>query len=363
MTNHSKNLEIKVARDPEQFSKIKQQIAIESGNLLHAPEEVRPASEHEWLCGPATDGALGIGLLALLDGALVGFSEALRQEMLIDCPTADMALGVLQSVQRQGIGRALMAVTEQWATQIGLSRLQLSVLPQNESAIALYKSSGFLKDGESPRGMTVDGKFCTLIHMGKRLSEDERTVANNRDETQRARKTSPNQTFLPPRNLRSTDSELWRKMQPRLRTQTKWMTRTVAALTFDKATAAQYCVHIIGEPRFVSFVVQADEESEFIGSITGHLGSCLRDKHIMNFGIIVDKEWWGRGVGDALYMAFETAARNKQARRLSCDIAAGNHHALCFFKRHGFTREACFPRATTIEAHAMDLIRLGKLID
>ena len=52
-------------------------------------------------------------------------------------------LGVAETYQRRGVGRALMAAAADEAEQMGGDRLGLAVEPDNEPAVRLYESLGF----------------------------------------------------------------------------------------------------------------------------------------------------------------------------------------------------------------------------
>ncbi len=51
-----------------------------------------------------------------------------------------------------GIGRALIAACIECAKDAGYSQLELEVVSENNNAIALYKSMGFIEFGRNPRG-------------------------------------------------------------------------------------------------------------------------------------------------------------------------------------------------------------------
>lgn len=52
-------------------------------------------------------------------------------------------LSVTESAKRKGIGKALMATVEEWATVKGIDILHLSVCDRNRDAIAFYKALGY----------------------------------------------------------------------------------------------------------------------------------------------------------------------------------------------------------------------------
>jgi RimJ/RimL family protein N-acetyltransferase len=60
---------------------------------------------------------------------------------------ADLGLMVAASSRRQGIGRALLQQSVDWAREVGVRKLELHVFPHNEAAIALYEEFGFRREG------------------------------------------------------------------------------------------------------------------------------------------------------------------------------------------------------------------------
>ena len=61
-----------------------------------------------------------------------------------------LTIGVAPDARRRGLGRALIADLVKRARQRGARRLLLEVASDNEAAIALYSSTGFILLGERP---------------------------------------------------------------------------------------------------------------------------------------------------------------------------------------------------------------------
>jgi RimJ/RimL family protein N-acetyltransferase len=67
----------------------------------------------------------------------------------------------------QGVGTALVAAAIDWARARGLHKLTLSVFPQNEAAIALYRKFGFVEEGRRSKHIRrANGELWDLIDMG-----------------------------------------------------------------------------------------------------------------------------------------------------------------------------------------------------
>lgn len=100
-----------------------------------------------------TESEREIELLAFVDGKLVasagigsiGRSEKSRHR-------AEFGISVDQSCWGLGIGRALTDACVECAEKAGYTQIELEVVADNERAIALYKSAGFVEFGRNPHG-------------------------------------------------------------------------------------------------------------------------------------------------------------------------------------------------------------------
>ena len=100
-----------------------------------------------------TDSADEIELLAELDGKIVGCAgincvgrkEKIRHR-------AEFGISVDKSYWGLGIGRALTEACIECAKKAEYAQLELEVVAENRSAIALYESVGFVEYGRNPKG-------------------------------------------------------------------------------------------------------------------------------------------------------------------------------------------------------------------
>jgi L-phenylalanine/L-methionine N-acetyltransferase len=60
---------------------------------------------------------------------------------------ADLGLMVAHDARRRGVGRSLMEAAEDWARDVGVSKIELHVFPYNAPAIALYEGLGYEREG------------------------------------------------------------------------------------------------------------------------------------------------------------------------------------------------------------------------
>ena len=95
----------------------------------------------------------GIEILAEIDGEVVGSAgidaigscEKLRHR-------AEFGISVDRAYWGLGIGRALTRACIEYARRAGYAQLELDVVAENATAIALYESEGFVEYGRNPRG-------------------------------------------------------------------------------------------------------------------------------------------------------------------------------------------------------------------
>ncbi len=100
---------------------------------------------------------------------LVGLATATGGVHPAKRAAVEIGIGVLETHQGRGIGRALMAALEDWARAAGIHRLQLPVVASNEPAIALYRKSGFALEGTLRESVRVAGRDVDQYMMAKLL--------------------------------------------------------------------------------------------------------------------------------------------------------------------------------------------------
>ena len=122
--------------------------------LLTYPEEHSYTAEDEAeLLRRKTDSADEVELLAELDGKIVGCAgincvgrkEKIRHR-------AEFGISVDKAYWGLGVGRALTKACIECANRAEYAQLELEVVAENRSAIALYESVGFVEYGRNPKG-------------------------------------------------------------------------------------------------------------------------------------------------------------------------------------------------------------------
>ena len=122
--------------------------------LLTYPEEHSYTAEDEAeLLRRKTDSADEIELLAFVDGAIVGSAGGTcvgRKEKIRH--RAEFGISVDKAYWGLGVGRALTKACIECAKRAEYAQLELEVVAENRSAIALYESVGFVEYGRNPKG-------------------------------------------------------------------------------------------------------------------------------------------------------------------------------------------------------------------
>lgn len=140
----------------------------ETDFLLTYPDEKTPSPEEEkeFLTFTEESGRAAY-IVAILDGAIVGSAgiqpvgerEKLRHR-------ASFGIGIVRSAWGLGIGRALTEACICLAREAGYRQLELDAVAENEAAIRLYESEGFICFGRNPRGFYArSGKWQELVLM------------------------------------------------------------------------------------------------------------------------------------------------------------------------------------------------------
>lgn len=91
-------------------------------------------------------------LCAVVDGHIVGTAGVDSKGENKIRHRAEFGIAIDKEFWGIGIGRALTVACIECAKDAGYSQLELEVVSDNSSAIALYKSVGFVEFGRNPRG-------------------------------------------------------------------------------------------------------------------------------------------------------------------------------------------------------------------
>lgn len=90
-------------------------------------------------------------LLAVEGDHVVGSLSIRRDDHPATSHVATFGMFVVASHRGRGLGSALLEEALRWARRFGVERVELTVYPSNEAAIALYRKFGFTEEGRLVR--------------------------------------------------------------------------------------------------------------------------------------------------------------------------------------------------------------------
>jgi RimJ/RimL family protein N-acetyltransferase len=95
------------------------------------------------------------------------------------------------------------------------------------------------------------------------------------------------------------------------------------------------------EQRTVQFTASIAESMVAVagGQIVGMIHTDVRRYGVGELGMLVDREWRGRGVGSALIQATIAWARDQGLHKLSLEVFAHNAAGIALYRKCGFIEE------------------------
>ena len=128
-------------------------------------EEESLFNDEKWISRLSNNNALTFG--ALIESKLVGVVTLTLNTRLKTKHTAEIhAMYVSKMHQRKGIGFKLINSLIEYSKDLKtIEQITLSVEKENESAIKLYRRSGFIKFAEVPSSLKVENQYYDFIMM------------------------------------------------------------------------------------------------------------------------------------------------------------------------------------------------------
>lgn len=156
--------------DAESLFEMQFELDKETKYMLYEPNE-RPRNLNA--IKNNVDSALnGTNLLLVAEEnkEVVGFFIGRRGQGTRVKHTVYIAVGIRAAYRGQGIGSEFFRQLDLWAKENSITRLELTVVTENEIAINLYKKNGFEIEGIKKNSMIIDGKYADEYYMGKLLN-------------------------------------------------------------------------------------------------------------------------------------------------------------------------------------------------
>ena len=154
--------------DGKEVFEVFNQTHAETDYLLSYPDENSYDLEQEaQFLNEKTNSPDEIEIVAVVDGKIAGMAgiEALGKKYKLQ-HRAELGISILKEYWGLGLGKALMNACIRCAKEAGYKQLELNVVTENERAVALYKSFGFVEFGRNPKGFNSrTSGFQELVYM------------------------------------------------------------------------------------------------------------------------------------------------------------------------------------------------------
>ena len=105
--------------------------------------------------------------VAILNGEFAGFVVLNGGTAPRSKHRAALVIGVLSAYYGKNVGTSLMKKAESFAHEVEIQRIELTVVENNERAIALYKKMGYNVEGTRPHSLKIGDQFVNELYMGK----------------------------------------------------------------------------------------------------------------------------------------------------------------------------------------------------
>jgi L-phenylalanine/L-methionine N-acetyltransferase len=137
-------------------------------NALAGTLQLPFPSEEAWKERLAKFGERDFGLVARIEGEIVGMLSLQVSPRLRRAHVGDLGMAVHDKWAGKGIGSALMKAAIELADNwLNLTRLELTVYTDNEPALRLYKKLGFEIEGTHRKYAFRDGGYVDAYTMAR----------------------------------------------------------------------------------------------------------------------------------------------------------------------------------------------------
>ncbi|MFT4415954.1 N-acetyltransferase family protein [Fredinandcohnia humi] len=95
--------------------------------------------------------------VAVDEGKLIGYICAFGGSVIRNKHSAYLVLGVHNGYRGKGVATMLFDRLFTWAQEVGITRLELTVITDNVKAFNLYRKMGFVLEGEKVHSLMING--------------------------------------------------------------------------------------------------------------------------------------------------------------------------------------------------------------
>ena len=94
-----------------------------------------------------------------------------------------------------------------------------------------------------------------------------------------------------------------------------------------------------------SIMIFCEVEGKLAGSCNLSRHNRLKTKHRASIGIALLREFWGQGIGTAMFEEIHRLAKSWEIEQLELEVFADNHRAIALYKKMGFHIASEHPNA------------------
>lgn len=155
------------ADDSEKFLRMLKKLDTESKFMMYEPDERKTTIAE--MAQRINERIINSSFLIIAEDnfEIVGFLSADRGFANRIKHSAYVVVGILKEYHGQGIGTSLFSKMIEWAGMSKITRLELTVMTNNERAINLYKKFGFEVEGIKKKSMKIDDKYIDEYYMAR----------------------------------------------------------------------------------------------------------------------------------------------------------------------------------------------------
>ncbi|MEG0259415.1 MAG: GNAT family N-acetyltransferase [Lysinibacillus sp.] len=140
--------------------------AEESGLMLFSPGERSVNSEAFAKYIDSINATTTSGLFVAIENEqILGYMIVQNDKPMRVTHRGYLVIGVHSDSRGKGVGKALFTYILEWAKQVELHRLDLTVITTNEAAVNLYKKIGFEIEGIKRDSLLIDGEYVDEYYM------------------------------------------------------------------------------------------------------------------------------------------------------------------------------------------------------
>lgn len=153
--------------EAEQFWNLMNQLDYETKYMLYEPgERTKDLPQIKSFIRDSVEGEDFL-LVAETDHRLVGYISAQKGRLNRIAHSAYIVVGILMNYRSKGIGTEFFKRLNDWAEEKEVTRLELTVICENEVAKHLYANSGFQIEGIKRKSVCVDGEYLDEYYMAR----------------------------------------------------------------------------------------------------------------------------------------------------------------------------------------------------